>query len=354
VIKMEIKKMKTKREKEERKGEGWKEKLLFLILLIFIIKSQPIEVFGYEVEPLELRPVGQCMTGCSAPIYTNWISYILVISIIVFTIIATVFMFGRLTNRPDFEALAKLELWQTANALIWIFIIIVPFVSIVCISSCYAAKGNPFEISQEYIGNLKEKIEKNIINLIREAKDIRIVGSISFLVPRSRNCFEGVCISFFAGCAAMADNYETLAFLLYPFLGSLVVQQLALITFPMVFSIIMPVGLILRIIPRFREAGAFLIAVALAIFVVFPLTYVFAKKATSLALSQIPDFDYNKDITCTFLGYGGSGFKNFVMYMYEIGKILPQAVFFPTLSIIITVASARAMSKIFLYDFIGG
>jgi hypothetical protein len=327
---------------------------LFLIIFSFLVNSQPTEAFGYEIEPLELRSVEQCMAGCNAPIYTNWLYYIVTIAAIVFAIIAIVYMVGRMLNKPDYEALAKLELWQTLNALIWVFIIVLPFVTLSCRATCYAAKGNPYEIAQDYVSNLKDKIEDHIVKLISKAKEIRYVSGIQILIPPSTNCFEGACAFIYAGCGTLADNYESLALFLYPFLGSLVVQQLALVTFSILFSIILPIGLILRLIPRLREAGAFLIALALAIFIVFPLTYVFAKKATQLGLAEVPSFSYNWDIACKFFGYGGSGFKDFVKYMYEIGKILPQAVFFPALSTIITLASARAMSKIFLYDFIGG
>jgi len=330
---------------------------LFLIIFSFLANSQPIEAFGYEIEPLELRSVEQCMVGCNAPIYTNWLYYIVTIAAIVFAIIAIIYMVGRMLNKPDYEALAKLELWQTLNALIWIFIIVLPFVALSCRATCYVAKGNPYEIAQDYVSNLKDKFEDYIVKLISKAKEIRYAGGIQFVIPPSTNCFHGACINVFAGCIALADNYESLALFLYPFLGSLVVQQLALVTFSILFSMILPIGLILRLIPRLREAGAFLIALALAIFIVFPLTYVFAKKATQLGLAEVPSFSYGGDVSCSIfgiIGYGGSGFKDFVKYMYEIGKILPQAVFFPALSTIITLASARAMSKIFLYDFIGG
>jgi hypothetical protein len=131
---------------------------------------------------------------------------------------------------------------------------------------------------------------------------------------------------------------------------------------------ILPVGLILRISPFGREAGAFLMAVAISLYIIFPLTFVFAEKATSMIISKDPSYAINvDDISLPSLNTAmeNEGFKSLGFpYPFDcaefapmekllklVGNMLPQAVFFPALSMIITLASARVLSKVFMYDF---
>jgi hypothetical protein len=143
------------------------------------------------------------------------------------------------------------------------------------------------------------------------------------------------------GCGYIANSLEQIAFMLAPFIGSLIIQKFALtIIAGTAFTLLLPVGIILRLIPFAREAGAFLIAIAVALYIVLPLTYVFAERATANIPLESASINSCDDIAAV------------KSMLSAIGNALPQAVFFPALSMIITIAAARVLSKVFTYDFL--
>ncbi|MEM2974427.1 MAG: hypothetical protein QW112_02270 [Candidatus Micrarchaeia archaeon] len=81
----------------------------------------------------------------------------------------------------------------------------------------------------------------------------------------------------------------------------------------------------------------------------------FAKKATDSVVGSFDVESISPDIICTIPGmWSERAIRPFMESMDRIGVILPQAVFFPAFSMLITIMSARVMSKLFMNDFVGG
>lgn len=72
------------------------------------------------------------------------------------------------------------------------------------------------------------------------------------------------------------------------------------------------------------------------------MTYIMADKAT-VGISYTPSE--------TGAGLNCIAPETTLSILQNIGKSLPQAVFFPALSTIITIAAARTLTKVFKYDF---
>jgi hypothetical protein len=279
-----------------------------------------------------------CMTGCTlASDYVSWVPIVGIVILSVLLLLAIIYMLSRLFNKREWEALAKTELTQTFAAVIWI-VIIAAFAAFTCSVACSITKDtNPFTTSLDYLNNLRGILESRINELLVVAKDIRIKTAIMYWLP-------GVAIKPFDGCAVIANNLESFTAILAPFIGSIMVQQYALsLAQNLAFTVILPIGIILRIIPYAREIGAFLIALAVALYIVLPLTYVFADKAMSTVTLSAKTIE-SPGQDCVDPGKAKEIFET-------IGYTLPQAVFFPSLSMIITIAFARSLSKVFMYDF---
>jgi hypothetical protein len=302
--------------------------------------------------------------------YMSWTPIIAGTVLIVVMMLAVLFMIGRAMGRRDWEALSKTELYHTGIAVIWT-VIISAVVLTSCNLACTIGDGqNPINTATSYLSRLEEKMGACIERLLDLAKDLRIYTSFNMMIPPSPSCMSGLCVQPYAGCRVVADTFETMATVyMTPFIASLLAQRFALSAIAVLaFQMILPVGLILRISPFGREAGAFLMAVAISLYIIFPLTFVFAEKATSMIISKDPSYAINvDDISLPSLNTAmeNEGFKSLGFpYPFDcaefapmekllklVGNMLPQAVFFPALSMIITLASARVLSKVFMYDF---
>jgi len=301
---------------------------------------------------------------------TSWMPIIAGTILVVVMMLAVLFMIGRAMGRREWEALSKTELYHTGIAAIWA-IIISAVVLTSCNLACTMGDGqNPIDTATSYLSGLEEKMGACIERLLGLAKDLRIYTALDMMIPPSPSCLQGLCLQPYMGCRVMADNFETMATVyMAPLVASLLAQRFALSAIAVLaFQIILPVGLILRISPFGREAGAFLMAIAISLYIVFPLTYVFAEKATTAIMNKDPSYSINvDDISLPSLeaAMGNELQKSFGLpypvdcaefapmekLLKLVGNILPQAVFFPALSMIITIASARVLSKVFMYDF---
>ena len=107
------------------------------------------------------------------------------------------------------------------------------------------------------------------------ARNIRIKSAVALSII-------SVFVRPWSGCETVAGSNEQMAVVMSPFVGSVVAQLYAL-SFIQIFAFqfLLPIGLILRLIPFAREAGAALMAMAFALYIVFPLTYVMVDKMTT-------------------------------------------------------------------------
>ncbi|MEM3369414.1 MAG: hypothetical protein QW783_02520 [Candidatus Micrarchaeia archaeon] len=278
-----------------------------------------------------------CLGTCTlSSDYLNWMPTIGALIFIVLLALAIGFMISRFLNRRDWEAMVRLELYHLSVAVIWISIIAI-VANLTCSLSCSITNDeSPFTSAINYAGRVSNQIADISQGLYNKAKEIRIYSA-------EVKDYEALFYSPLVGCNEVANVYENFAVLLTPFVASLMIQQYALIFISIIaFQYLLPIGIVLRIIPGMKDTAAYIIGIAFAFYIVFPLTYIIAEKSTEGFVTSRISTEF--DSTCLQV-------SEMREIMQNIGLILPQAVFFPALSSIITIASARALSEIFKYDF---
>ena len=290
------------------------------------------------------------MYGCSvSQDYFNWIPFMVLLILITFFLISLVYMLSQFFRRQDWAYWAKSEFWHTIASCIMISIIF-GFVGTICLISENIAGGDPFYISDRYlhsaIWNQLVPAVDNLFNLSFKAQKWAAftIGLIS--------CSFGVCFQPFAGFGTLSYNFETMAALITPLGASLLFQKLFLqFIKDIAFTIVLPIGFILRVFPFTREAGAFIIAAAIAFYAVFPLTYVFNQM---IMMEVLQDPMVASWCDNSIVGFGGGisglGFGT-CRALNTVGQILPQAVFLPALNLVITISFMQALSHVLSRDY---
>ena len=285
---------------------------------------------------MAINEIPTCLTTCAfSAEYQNWTPIIGGIIITVALALSLGYMVSRALNKRDWEAKIRMEVYHLTIAVIWIAIILI-VANLTCSISCSITKDEtPFTTANSYLKSVNTQIGSVFASLYEKARNIRIESSFSYAVGN-------LYYSSRAGCDNVAQIYENFAFMLSPFIASLIIQQYALILISQIaFTFLLPIGIILRLIPGLKDSASYVIGIAFALYIVLPLTYVFAKQATEgLTITPIST-DVGDCVSASDLQ----------TILIDIGTLLPQAVFFPALSSIITIGAARAFAEIFKYDF---
>lgn len=286
--------------------------------------------------------------------------------IIMLALIGISYMMGQLLKRKDLIAFTKVELHQVfMSVLLLLFIIIFTQVFLNIIIP-YMFGGSPYMIAENYINNL---IYYELYPLVREMMLLQ-----AFIQALSQTSITIQIVEFKPFNLSIIDKAISWTLLLFtPFFSSLIVQQIGLqIIKASMYSMVLPVGLFLRIFPMTRQAGTFMIAVAVGFYLVFPTTYIIhAETVDKIHLNDnnIDDVLNNSEI---FEGNEGQNVKDKifdVLYKIEtyrdtfilpelglasillgihsfiegilslpwrLGRLIFQGTFLPTLSIILT------------------
>ena len=278
-----------------------------------------------------------CLSTCTlSSEYANWMPIAGGIAVTLLLGISIGFMVSRALGRRDWEAMMRMEFYHLSIAVIWL-VIIAAVANVTCSVACSVTnEESPFTSAINYAGQVNGDLQSFSNQLFDKAKNIRIESAVALQILDAQ-------IMPWAGCENIANTYENFAFLLTPFVASMIVQQYALIFISQIaFQLLLPVGIVMKLIPGLRESASYVIGMAFALYIILPLTYVVAEQAME-GVTIVPiSTDAGGD--CVSVG-------DVDMIMQNIGKLLPQAVFFPALSSIITIAAARAFSEIFKYDF---
>jgi len=290
------------------------------------------------------------MYGCSiSEDYFDWVPILAFLVLIAFFLVSLVYMLSQFFRRPDWAYWAKSEFWQTISSCVMIGLIFA-LVSTTCVIAQSLAGGDPFFIADRYLhntiwGQLAPAVD-NLFQLSFKAQKWAAftIGLIS--------CSFGVCFQPFAGFGTLSYNFETMAALITPLGASLLFQKIFLqFVKDIAFTVVLPIGLILKVFPLTRDAGAFLIAAAIAFYAVFPLTYVFNQM---IMMEVLQDPMVVTWCDTSIVGFGGGisglGFGT-CRALNTVGQILPQAVFLPALNMVITISFMQALSRVFARDY---
>jgi len=322
--------------------------------------------------------------------YNTGFSEAIVAALLVLLFIAAiVYMLAQFARRPEWEAWVKVQLYHIAvSALLaagalW-------FAGMSCAVTEWVAGGDPFAIADQHISDLfTNNLKRAIFQLIK----VQVTSEyISGLYVQLGGATFGMGFAPFPVYKIISNNAQLLVTLTVPFASSLLVQQIGLqLIQASAFTVLLPMGILLRAFGVTRDAGSFLIAVAIGLFVVLPLTYVMdkmlmegpelgdpgfggtppatAQPGEAICLGTAKGYDRASDHLWWKKVYStGSGYPSLLNFMSSlpyrpdtliapamqcVGYVMPQALFLPALNMIITLAFINALTK-FLTRNLGG
>ncbi|MCX8200346.1 MAG: hypothetical protein N3G76_02660 [Candidatus Micrarchaeota archaeon] len=293
--------------------------------------------------PLDIDP----QTG-----YFAWIPIVALLFTIVFLILSLLYIAAKLLSRADWEARVKVEAARMVVSLVFILGIVV-FAEIMCTASASITDGaDPFIAAKNYISIFAiQIIPKALSTIWASAIDARIAATLITPLP---SCMSGICYNEDAAAVYIANNLESIANISMPFAASLIVQMLALDIIKQFFlALLLPAGFILKILPATRDAGAYLISIALAFYFVFPLAYFMGgmihKEIGKSTLNAIKESITSSNLGNAYSFDNGESLKAVV----DLAYVAPYAVTIPLLAVILSLAAARSLFPVFSRDFIG-
>lgn len=268
-------------------------------------------------------------------------------------IIAVSYMAAQLLKRPEYEGFASIEISQLGiSAFIFISIF-----GMSCFASQIAdsfAGGDMFDIARGYLDYLIYKVSlPTMLRLQGTLFTAQWIGSISMRFGAS---VWGVMIPSFPSFIVIEKTIEFILMIIQPFTSSLIVQQAALeFIRGTMLPLVLPAGVVLRIFPPTRDAGAFLIATALGFQVIFPYTYVMHNNIVRGMILATYSNPPNVQDTLRSMGYGSliSVIEETGVYdpsstlisFTSVSFLLMQALFLPALSMTLTIGFIKGTAK---------
>jgi len=235
------------------------------------------------------------VVGSSSNIYkagwfSDWKAMGLIGVAIVCFIIALAAMFGQAFNMPEAKAFANTELKQAVISVLLIvsLIALVTFfnevawmsvtasdlpVSCNSVEPCYVTAAKAYLAQLSDTGNeyAKNELRESIVNAKRASYGYNLNLNKIYLL------FAGMSIRFNAGDSLIAERHGALFTQVSKLMGSLSSQKyfVDVVTFGIAPLFIL-LGIVLRTFFFTRKLGGLLLAIAISLFIVYPLTYAFA------------------------------------------------------------------------------
>ena len=250
---------------------------------------------------------------------------------------ALAYMAGSLLKDPQLLVFSKDELFH-----IFVSVLLVLSIQGIFTGTCLMGSGvlggqDPLSHSVSYLRGLKGEGVTLLVSMMRNSIDYKfaaaqvygyympLIGGETFFPYAFRNAYSRhldiVFDMVMVGMVSAGLQYEMM-------------KRLASLTIGM----LLPFGLILRAIPRVRDAGNVAIALAFAAYIMIP----FAYSVVSTAQDISPDFcagTYGGSDKA--FGYCGEGLGLGVIALY-----LMQTIFLPNLVLVIFATAAGAMMKV--------
>ena len=276
--------------------------------------------------------------------YLFWITAAIMISAV-----AVLFMIGRGLQRKEYEMLAREEFRQVIISLV-MGLALVALASSFCFSlDKMMVKVSPgtslthFQYAENYlivmINNFGIPLIKKLWATSFFATSLSLQGPVEY---SGTNPLDGASL-----IGSAADKITSYIFV--PLVSSLNIQLIVLqAAEAFSFTLLLPCGILLRALRPTRAAGCFLIAIAFAGYVVYPLTYIINYQITQ---SIFPEFEKATlgDLVVSELVsdpiHLHEKLIGIVLGFIDQGAILfPQAVLFPLLGFAITVSFINTFS----------
>lgn len=297
---------------------------------------------SYPISPLYLDEMG------------TWIAISLALMVF---LIALFWMAAQLLRRPEYESFASVELHQLfMSAVLFAFVFGAAYFAS---QMAFAfAGGDMFAIGREYLNYVLNNMALPAVMNLELLKLIsQYMGSWTLRWGASA---WGIVIPAFPSFVVVERVVDFALLLIAPFTASLIVQMAILeVIRGIAMPFVLPAGVVLRVFPPTRDAGAFLISSALGFGVIYPFTYVMHDRMVMGMVSG--------GIPYGGAEYLGSSYGNVLSEISENGAfridqwlfsplvllsyLMLQALFLPALSITLTIAFIKGTTKFISQKF---
>jgi len=282
---------------------------------------------------------------------TNEASLITILALLSGLVVALAYLGSQAFQRFEWEIWAKNTGVQVLVALALVF-----GVNIVLLASCAASEEligpgqDMFDASGSYLGHLIYSNGFPLVYSLTEASLQNQLEAINFKYT-SDPLKGGFGVAAHAGEKTKANSQDSIVNMLMPLIASLYTQQLILqVIQNLIIPVFLPAAFVLRIFSQTRTLGDYMIALCLGLAVVLPLTYVMNMVITegSPINPALPSIDESKIISSTMATDPDLKLK-------QVATLIPQALFLPNLTIVITVSFIMSFSKLLSRGFeVGG
>lgn len=278
------------------------------------------------------------------------------------SLIALAYMASGFFKNAEWEALAKSELYQTVVTVVWALLFIGVAFAADGITGRYAhsidgTSNSVFDVAHGYL---------NQVICLSSATTLKIQGMqmASQYIAGMKSKFYasawGITIPTFPGWDVIERSLDLIMMFITPFTSSLFVQSIGLeVIRATAIVLVLPAGILLRLAPFSRDAGSLLIAVAFGFYFVFPFTYVlYAPVMRQMYLFDTGHPMCGADSTLTTAAGATTLYDSLSVQLIpkaddilgfsrNLSYVALQAVFLPSLSMILTVSFMRAAMKFF-------
>lgn len=288
----------------------------------------------------------------------GWINLVIVGISLVFVFFALIYMVSKIFSKPEWVVWIKDEFFQAIISLAIVALLVV-VISAMC-SIFSNVPGDPFVIAHTYLDDL---VWDKTINLATQAFQYSLICQLAAAYKTHVGSKSlGTTFQQGIGLRTIATNFDFLYTLFIGLSASLMVQDIALsIIQAFAFRIMLPLGIIFRVFPFLRRVGATFIALALGLYIVYPLCFVMNQMLVNAVMPEVSGYfisnaagmqsiveGFALAVISPFLPFALIGIT---LLVQQAAQILPQAVFLPTLNLVITITFVKNATKVLSQNF---
>jgi len=283
----------------------------------------------------------------------GWIYLAFISMLTVILAISVIYMLSKIFGKREWEIWIKDEMYQVLISVVIIAVLVI-VLSAICEVFTTLAGNDPFLIAHSYLNSLVwDKTLNMATNSFQYSVLCQIAAAWQVHIGPSQ---LGVTYNPNMGLRAVAMCFDFIYVFCAGISASLMVQDIGLsIIQAFAFRIMLPIGIILRVFPFLRKAGGFLIALALGLYVVYPLCFVMNKmiadsvvSGVSLPLLETYVEPFMLVIISPIMPIGLIGLYTL---MNQVAFLIPQALFLPTLNLVITFTFIKNAARVLSQNF---
>lgn len=312
-----------------------------IVLLLCAFGFAQDTCFG---EPMKWMLGSEDLQGGGSFALNNSPTLIYAIGFVIFLLVGA-YMLGRAWQDQKLIFWAKTEGVNFVISIVLIFVVIAAFIGSCEISQAIAKVDGDTSPAQSASASIKKISDMFGVTLATDLLKSSVGDQFQamFYAYWTVPALDGGGLAYKANTRAFSAQKELLIDIYLPLLMMVDMQRLFLdVALPGVIAVILPSALFFRMIFATRDIGNILIALAFAIYFVFPLTYILALDATDGVVKLMGGTDDNPFGKVELARSGVPGMEDAFL---KIGYVSAIAILLPNIAMIGTVTMTMSLYK---------